>query len=333
MDAITSASSKNPDTEREPTVAGGWACALETFLGHSSGTFQPHLRYAFSEIAPLWSRIRDTRGEEGGLLFGQWLSPSVAPELHRRLLMSDSLGDALMTLASQLDRLSEAGRLVVVDQPDKGVSICYLPWSPLLAHLDLQIEAAVTSVIRVFHWLTEQIITPKQVTLMHRLTERHRKRLSNAMGCVVKDGASHNAIYLRAQDLALNVRGAREGWFADIATSAPGGHSRVLVGQVEQRILGAVLASGRATRAQVAREIGLSERTLLRRLAAEGETFREVHDRVIRAVILELLRRTDLGLEKMALLTGYADSAAFTRGVRRLLGTTPVAFRKSEQVY
>ena len=80
--------------------------------------------------------------------------------------------------------------------------------------------------------------------------------------------------------------------------------------------------------AQVARRLGMSERTLHRRLAADGLTFRAIVDRARRETAESLLALPDHTLAEVAYLTGFSDQSAFQRAFKRWSGQTPLAFRR-----
>jgi len=73
----------------------------------------------------------------------------------------------------------------------------------------------------------------------------------------------------------------------------------------------------------VARELGLSERTLRRRLADEGTTFRRLLDEVRESLAVELLATGRLSVEEVALRLGYAEGSPFIVAFRRWTGVTP----------
>lgn len=77
----------------------------------------------------------------------------------------------------------------------------------------------------------------------------------------------------------------------------------------------------------VAVELCLSPRTLTRRLAEEGTTFRALQDEVRRLLAEELLTHTDLSCDQLAARLGYADAASFIRAFRRWTGHTPQEYR------
>ncbi|MFJ6671674.1 AraC family transcriptional regulator [Actinosynnema sp. NPDC091369] len=74
---------------------------------------------------------------------------------------------------------------------------------------------------------------------------------------------------------------------------------------------------------EVAAELAMSPRTLRRRLAACGTGYQELLDEARAERAEELLTSTDLPVERIATLLGYAEPAAFIHAFRRWRGTTP----------
>ena len=77
----------------------------------------------------------------------------------------------------------------------------------------------------------------------------------------------------------------------------------------------------------VARALGLSERTLRRHLSEEGHNFRDLLARARYAKAQHLLRHTALPIEAIAQQLGYAEAAAFIHAFQRWSDMTPSAFR------
>ncbi|HMJ14561.1 MAG TPA: AraC family transcriptional regulator [Polyangiaceae bacterium] len=78
----------------------------------------------------------------------------------------------------------------------------------------------------------------------------------------------------------------------------------------------------------MATELGVSARTLKRKLADEGSTYSDLVDEVQAARAVSLLQ-SQLTVEEIASRLGYSDSANFTRAFRRWTGKTPGAYRKA----
>jgi AraC-like DNA-binding protein len=77
----------------------------------------------------------------------------------------------------------------------------------------------------------------------------------------------------------------------------------------------------------VARELGLSARSLQRALASEGTSYGRVVDMARRDGAEQLLRRRELGICEIAYALGFSGSPAFHRAFRRWTGATPNEFR------
>ena len=101
--------------------------------------------------------------------------------------------------------------------------------------------------------------------------------------------------------------------------------SMAISSQIDE-LVGAHLESGLGMRG-AAKLLGLSERTLRRRLDDEGTSFRERLDHVRRARALELLAHADV--EVVARTLGFVDARSFQRAFRRWTNMPPVAYRRS----
>ena len=91
--------------------------------------------------------------------------------------------------------------------------------------------------------------------------------------------------------------------------------------------LRAALPQGQANPAALARLLGLSERTLQRRLAQDQRSFATIVQEFQREEALRLLSHQRLGLAQIAASLGYAEQTSFTRAFKRWTGTTPALWR------
>ena len=78
----------------------------------------------------------------------------------------------------------------------------------------------------------------------------------------------------------------------------------------------------------VAAKLGLTRRTLQRRLADRGTTFAGLVETLLRKNAEALLARTAEPVTDIALRLGYADLAHFTRAFKRWTGMAPSAYRR-----
>jgi AraC-like DNA-binding protein len=93
-------------------------------------------------------------------------------------------------------------------------------------------------------------------------------------------------------------------------------------------VLAPLLAQGEARLLTVAGEFGMSARTLGRRLAEEGVTFRVVLDRLRADLATRYVRDTTMPLSQVAWRLGYKDPSAFIVAFKRWTGKTPSALRR-----
>lgn len=79
--------------------------------------------------------------------------------------------------------------------------------------------------------------------------------------------------------------------------------------------------------AEVAARCGISARTLMRRLKAEGTSWQRLLDAARQERALWLLEHTGVAVEEIAARLGYADTSNFSRTMRRWFGATPRELR------
>lgn len=93
-------------------------------------------------------------------------------------------------------------------------------------------------------------------------------------------------------------------------------------------LVAAQLATTSFSLEDTARALHMSPRTLGRRLADEGTTFKQIVDETRRHVALHYVAARDVGLSEVALLSGFTETPSFYRAFRRWTGTTPSQYRK-----
>ncbi len=73
----------------------------------------------------------------------------------------------------------------------------------------------------------------------------------------------------------------------------------------------------------VAERLGLSERTLHRRLASEGHSFQRLNEQIKKRLAKRLLSESRLDVNVVAQRLGYAEAASFSRAFSRWTGYSP----------
>lgn len=88
------------------------------------------------------------------------------------------------------------------------------------------------------------------------------------------------------------------------------------------------LPSGRPDVNEVARRMGMSERTLQRRITEEGRSFRELLVEARRELGHRFLSDVAMDTDEIAFLLGYQDATSFHRAFREWEGVTPARWRE-----
>jgi len=93
-------------------------------------------------------------------------------------------------------------------------------------------------------------------------------------------------------------------------------------------LVGQLLPTGRLSLGAVAEVLGLTPRSLQRRLADRGLEFRRLVDEERRARVADYLRDTDAPLARIAGMLGYSDQTAFNKAFSRWYSMSPGRWRR-----
>src|SRR5258708_6029990 len=96
-----------------------------------------------------------------------------------------------------------------------------------------------------------------------------------------------------------------------------------------ERVIPQLLPHGKAKTSEVARQLGLSSRTLSRSLSAEGASFGKLLEEFRAALARRYLNDRELPISAIAWLLGYREISSFTHAFKRWTGMNPREFRSS----
>ena len=84
------------------------------------------------------------------------------------------------------------------------------------------------------------------------------------------------------------------------------------------------------TQHQVAQTMGITARTLTRRLTRKDLSFKNILDDVRKQLALQCLQTTEWSVDEIAAMLNYSDASNFSRAVKRWTGKTPGQFRQDK---
>jgi AraC-like DNA-binding protein len=88
------------------------------------------------------------------------------------------------------------------------------------------------------------------------------------------------------------------------------------------------LNGGNPSLEQVAAQLGLSERTLQRKLQELGTSHNDLVEQIRRDLAMRYLKEPDMAICEVAYLTGFSEPSSFHRAFKRWTGVTPGEFRE-----
>lgn len=92
-----------------------------------------------------------------------------------------------------------------------------------------------------------------------------------------------------------------------------------------------LLPHGHVTLNMVAEAVVMAPRTLQLHLKRQGTTFQQLLDRARVEEACRIMLNSDLPLTEVADLVGYSQISALTRGFKRIMGSSPASWRKSQR--
>ena len=157
--------------------------------------------------------------------------------------------------------------------------------------------------------------------------------LEDYYGAPVLLGAAHNAMIFHIDDLAAPFPGHSPEFLELVTPGLAAAFAEVQdsdeIGERVKAVLKRSLASGRPEIAHVARELGMSERTLQRRITGEATTFRTLLSDARRELSQQLLGDPAIQIDEVTYLLGYQDTTSFYRAFRDWAGVSPGEWRAS----
>ena len=150
-------------------------------------------------------------------------------------------------------------------------------------------------------------------------------------GCPIRAEAPRNLLILDASDLDRPFPGHNPEML-EMLTPALGAalseiEAQSSVAEQVKVVLKRSLASGQPSLTDVAKQLGMSERTLQRRITEDGSTFREILSDARREMGRRLLADPATDIDEVACLLGYQDTASFYRAFREWEGMPPNRWR------
>ena len=238
---------------------------------------------------------------------------------------SEMLSVALQRAARYSSITNEGVFLKYVDGKDVVIAFHYVGVSRYKDRH--QIECFVTILIRLCQQLTGHRVVPSRVSLTHRRND-DSSEFAEFVGGSVDFGALVDEIAFAPAIKQMPVVSADPylhkfliAHFEEMLSARP--KTRGSFQSIVENAIVPILPDGKARVSEIARRLGISQRSLARRLALEGQTFSNVLEGLRSNLAENYLVDEDLSISQIAWLLGYKEVSALTHAFKRWTGTTP----------
>jgi AraC-like DNA-binding protein len=249
--------------------------------------------------------------------------------LYYVLASSEKLGDSLHRAVRYSTIANEGISLLLRDEADIAMTFTYVGVD---RHSDRhQIEFWLTSLVRTCRQLTDRHLIPAHVKVIHHREERPFE-LDAFFGCDVVFGADVDEVAFPGSVRDLRVVSGDPYLnkiliqYCEDALSYRHRNQSTLRSNFENEIV-QLLPHGKTQMGEIARRLGMSQRTLARRLSCEGLTFAGILADLRVDLAKRHLTDEDLAISQIAWLLGYQEVSAFTHAFKRRTGKTPKEVR------
>jgi AraC-like DNA-binding protein len=312
--------------------AGGKRAAVLRRIGLPAAELaHPEGRIPFDALLHAWEMVPALLGDDDfGLRMGGQVQRGSFGLVEYLARASATVGEAIQRLVEFQRLLHDRARIVLLMGEGTATISARIAGLPLGGPRHFN-EATVSILLAMTREMTGKDIAPVEVMFQHpepASTAVHRSILR----APVRFGGTQNHLVLPASVLSLPLREADPALARVLVVCAQRALERLPPISDGMRIcrelVATQLAAGNVPRiGYIAREVGLSPRSLQRILADHGVSFRDVVDDVRKELALVWAASTSEHAAQIAYRLGYADASAFHHAFRRWTGQTVTQFR------
>lgn len=263
-----------------------------------------------------------------GLLVGERFDLQGFGALGTLIRNAPTVGAAMRSLVLHLHRHDRGAAPVLLASEGGGVILGYSIYRHGMAANAQVYAAAIAIGYRILAELCGPHWKPERVQFAHR-RPRSVTHYRRVFGASPAFDAEVSGIVFAASCLDKPIEGADAGLYECVASAIREAEAleALSLGEQVRGALHQMVLSGMATGEAVARAFGIHERTLRRRLAAEGMNLQQLINQTRFTLARQLLQNTGLPVSSIAAALQYTDATAFSRAFRGWAGLSPKQWR------
>ena len=290
----------------------------------------PDNRIPFAQLVNLYERAAELTGDNNfGLHLGESVDPKMFDVVGYSALNSRTLGDSF-TRVARYHSIWTDGATFTLETSNDTSAIIYRYVDKIAEHRH-DAEMTLATVTTLCRNIASSEFNPTSIEFEHEApadTSEHDR----IFRCPIKFGAPLNKLHFPSSHLALPIAKADAGLCAlldrhaeELLAKFPPRDS--LVDQV-RCIIATEFRGGDPSLEHVADQLGLTPRTLQRKLHELDTSHNELLEDMRRQLAMRYLREREMAVCEVAYLLGFSESSSFHRAFKRWTGLTPKEFRK-----
>lgn len=288
----------------------------------------PDNTVAMERLGRLVDLIEETtRRNDFGLLVADGSNASALGLVGFLLKQAPDVRTALNDITRYLHHTDRAA-VPSFEVRDRVATVGYTIIAPNVAATDVIYDGAIAIYRNILAGLCGPHWAPTQVTISRRQPASPLRYERQFGGPVTFDA--------EATTISFDAR-----WLDTPLPNADGALRRMLQEQIDlieeeeagrfgeqvRRLLRTALLTRTGSVEDVADLLGVTRRTLTRRLEAEGTSFRQLSDEIQFEIARQLLENTTMSMTEIALALKYSETSAFSRAFRHWAGMAPRDWR------
>jgi AraC-like DNA-binding protein len=262
-----------------------------------------------------------------GLQAIKFWHPSYMHALGYSWLASQTLRKALKRLVRYSRIISEAGGFLLEEDSERFLLVCDSKFTKMRP--PEVIDASITIIVHMCRLNFGDDFKPISVNFVHP-EPSCSEQFFDYFKSEVNFDKSRDSIVFSLADIDKRLSGSNP----NLASLNEKVITKYLSGLDKDNILHRVkacitdmLQSGSVVSDAVAKNLGLSKRSLQRRLQEEGTSFMTLKDEVRKELSHNYVRDSKIDIIEIAFLLGYSDQSAFSRSYKRMTGMSPSEVR------
>ena len=298
----------------------------------SSLLLQPENRIPFEQQAQLWHLVIEAVNDETfPLTFGRHSQPASFSMAGYIAINSQTIGEAMDAFQTYQIAAGQGGELSI-ERNGENIDACYHPVDPGYTSTAMRSCAMLAANLTLGRWLVGETYTPSYVGLT--MSEpANIEAFNEFFQCPVNFAQPRDLLrfpvaiadtpipHASLELLNLMIERAEK----VIADSAG---KETLAAQVARLLINSLMGQ-EPDKSFIAEQLGISQRTLQRRLAKENSSYQEVLDRTRHQLALDYLQQMQLTISDIAYLLGFTEPSAFYRAFKKWHGMTPGQYREN----